>query len=365
MALPRIYDCACGYEKHVRGTTRGEIVCDLCGGDIDESMLRKAPEAAPAPSSDSGTSPPVSAVPSHVRSAFEDPGAPDTREPEPEVRPASPLEERTISPVADGARLGSKAVEPPLASFDELERVAAPPPAPGTACVRCNRPFKGDWDRVDAEDGLICYNCSNLATAGTPERLQVQEVAVQPYPARPEKRAVAVAQEGPTFIGLNTQSKFFQGALWTAAIATIGLSIYLATTGAGAPPPSSSDGGTATTDVVVPEGFGFLFRIWPIVQVYIAGFIALYLVLRTTEQLPHDNVVRDVLFLGLLIGGLTVVYGMLWFPADILISGYALHHYLRLRFTDIVITFIVYGLMKFLLSQLWTVASAAWFGAVN
>ncbi|MCH7959511.1 MAG: hypothetical protein IID08_05250, partial [Candidatus Hydrogenedentes bacterium] len=46
-------------------------------------------------------------------------------------------------------------------------------------------------------------------------------------------------------------------------------------------------------------------------------------------------------------------------------SGYALYHFLRLRFTDIVIAFIVYGLMKFLLSQLWIVAAAAWFGAVN
>ena len=348
MTTRRIYDCACGYEKHVQGTTRGEIVCDLCGAELDETMLRKVSETGPAPtSSASSTSdPPKSAVPSRVRAAFEEPEAP----------PTSPAESRASIPLA---------AKPPLSSFDELEPVATPPAAPGTACARCNRPFKGDWDRVEVAEGVICYNCSNLASAETPERLQAQEASARPFPVRPEARAVQVKKTGgPTFLGLDTQSRYFQAALWVAAIATIALSVYLMATDTGAPPPSSEDG-TAAIDVVVPEGFELLFRIWPIVQVYLAGFIAIYLVLRTTGQLPHDDLARDVVFLGLLVAGLTVIHGMLWFPAYILISGYALHHFLRLRFTDIVITFIVYGLMKFLLSQLWIVVAAAWLGAVN
>ena len=352
----RIYICGCGYEKHVQGTTRGEIVCDLCGAEIDESMLRKSSDDSPAPSSSpsAASEPPTSAVPSHVRAAFEEPETPPS--PVPETRPASPAESRASIPLA---------AEPPMSSFDELEPVATPPAAPGTVCARCNRPFKGDWDRVEGEEGIICYNCSNLAAVGTPERLQTQEATARPFPVRPEKRLIQAEKGGPTFLGVDTQSRYFQGALWIAAISTIALSIYLTATDTGAPPPSSSDAGTAAEEVVIPEGFEFLFGIWPIVQVYLAGFIALYLVLRTTGQLPHDKVFRDVVFLGLLVAGLTVIHGMLWFPADVLISGYALHHFLRLRFTDIVITFIVYGLMKFLFSLLWIVAAAAWFGAVN
>ena len=352
MTTRRIYDCACGYEKHVQGTTRGEIVCDLCGAEIDESMLREVQEAAPA--SSAASEPPTSAVPSHVRAAFEEPKAAPS--PAPKVRPASSAEDRTSTMPAD----------PPMSSFDELEPVATPPAAPGTVCTRCNRPFKGDWDRVEGAEGVICYNCSNMASVGTPERLQEQEASARPFPVRPEARAVRAEKTGgPTFLGLDTQNRYFQGALWLAAIATIVLSVYLVSTGTDAPPPSSSEAGTAATEVIVPEGFELVYRIWPLVQVYLAGFIALYLVLRTTGQLPHDNVFRDVVFLGLLVAGLTVIYGMLWFPADVLISGYALYHFLRLRFTDIVIAFIVYGLMKFLLSQLWIVAAAAWFGAVN
>lgn len=385
MTSARIYICACGYEKHVHRTTRGDIVCDNCGAEIDETMLRETSEGSPAPASSSSaaSAPPESGVPAHVRSAFEEP-------PSPENPPTPPLEDAasatfTVPPASPFEE--AEPVQPPFAAPRESSSTSlpsdsgifVPPPTrsaplpatrPGIACVRCNRPFKGDWDRVEGEEGVICYNCSNLASEGTPERLKEQEATATPFPVRPEKRAIQTEKPGPTLLGIDTQSRYFQGALWLAAIATIGLSIYLVKSGAGAPPPSSSDASTAASEVVVPEvvvpeGFEFIFLIWPVVEAYLAGFVALYLVLRITGQLPHGKVGRDVLFLGLLIAGATAVQTMFWFPISVLVSGFGMNYFLRLGLGDIVRTFIVYGLIKFLLSQLWIVAVATWFGVVN
>jgi len=34
-------------------------------------------------------------------------------------------------------------------------------------CPRCGRPFRGDWDRVQTDAGVLCHICANLAGAST------------------------------------------------------------------------------------------------------------------------------------------------------------------------------------------------------
>ena len=89
-------------------------------------------------------------------------------------------------------------------------------------CARCGRAFRGDWDRVETDQGIVCNICANLATADAPHRVEqkpVPERDTGPEPPEPEPEKPGLGKRWQDF----TETQQFRKALWIAS----GLILFL------------------------------------------------------------------------------------------------------------------------------------------
>ena len=202
--------CTCGYTTLVRDYDFGsEIECANCGAelDVDESSAVPVSPRDDSAQLEGGYDRGLSESPQVVQNPSEaglEEGAPSPFDEEmerSELRPdeygqppspapaRSPFEEDEPEE-EETLRSGPFTLEPAPeaedASFQELMEAERPKEGnrhviietdspldkkTGEMCGDCGRAIRGDWDRFETADGVICYVCSNQATHGMPERL--------------------------------------------------------------------------------------------------------------------------------------------------------------------------------------------------
>jgi hypothetical protein len=42
-------------------------------------------------------------------------------------------------------------------------------PRPPDTCPQCGNAYRGDWDRVETRQGMVCHHCSVLTTEAVPD----------------------------------------------------------------------------------------------------------------------------------------------------------------------------------------------------
>lgn len=154
--------CQCGCENRVPIERRGGIVsCAVCGNEVAV--------AADAPI-------------------------------DPDEQPSSPASGTAAPRARSGARSPFEDRDPGEADFSKRFRrheAALYDPSIDERCSRCGRELRGEWDRLQAASGVLCYICANQGAEGTPERLKraaaAQEDAHRSRPSTVQPETVGVA----------------------------------------------------------------------------------------------------------------------------------------------------------------------------
>ncbi len=401
--------CTCGYTTLVSGSDFGTSVeCFNCGAEleVDESSAtpESANEDAAALEADYDHGLPES--PLVVHSTFEagpTEGRPPSpfeeetehsevlperpEEPSPEPRARSPFEEEETEeeePATRGPFTLEPAPESADASFAKLIEAERPKVGSrhviietessldqktGEKCANCGRELRGDWDRFETPDEVICYRCSNQATHGMPQRILTEkgqrELTGDDYLIAEKEKPVEQPQ-APWYT--NPKSEVFRRTLWALAIGTLLFGVYIYLSDESQPPPGQMQTvGEVVEDIAqMPLWARGVLQAWGILSVFLSGLIASYLVLKQFEWLPHDAFLRDMLYIGTIVFALTIMHFVLTamggfvgqipmfgaimsilLPlARVLIAALALNMFLDMRIKHLLLTFLVYFLLR-------------------
>ncbi len=307
--------CTCGFTTFASRNDFGtSVACSNCGAELEVDESLAAPEAAPAP--EAGHDQTLPETPeertpqARARSPFEDDDAeeqeptrgPFTLEPAPESADtsfANLIEE-------ERPKVGSQHVI--------IETESSLDKRTGEKCTKCGREIRGDWDRLETDDGVICYICSNQATHGMPQRLQTpkgqRELTGDDYLIE-SKEAPPESEPEPWY--LDPQSEGFRSTVWSLAVGTLLFGVYIYLFDKSQPPPGQIPTmGEVFEDITqMPLWARGVLQAWGILSVFLAGLAAAYLVLKWFEYLPHDAFFRDMLYIGTIVLALTCMHVLL------------------------------------------------------
>ena len=399
--------CTCGYTNLVDGSAFGtSIKCFNCGAKLKLDEPSAAPAGptgdAAAPETDSDQAPPESPPVVHSPpgpgpaegrspSPFEEESErskvvqeqPEEPPPQPRVRSPFEAEETEEEQPTRGPFTLESAPESEDASFAKLIEAERPKVGSqhviietessldnktGEKCPQCGREIRGDWDRFKTADGIICYICSNQATHGMPQRMQTEkgqrDLTGEDYLI--EKKPPPEPEPAPWY--LDTQSEGFRRTLWGLAIGTLLFGVYIYLFDESQPPPGQVQTmGEVVADIAqMPLWARGVLQAWSILTVFLSGLIAAYLVLKQFEYLPHDAFLRDMLYIGSIVFALTFMHFLLvamggfvgqlpmfgaimsiLLPlARVLIAALALNMFLNMRIKHLLLTFLLYFLLR-------------------
>jgi hypothetical protein len=256
---------------------------------------------------------------------------------------------------------------------DENELFEYQPANRGPHCARCGKPFRGDWDMRQTDEGVLCNICANRAHEhtggeGSPlptaaQRAEI-EATIQENQEATVARQVAVEQAKreedarrieKSFLGI-PEDRMRRAALLGAGVVLL-LCFYYAFLAepSAAPPPETEAAATAPQDQQLPAAVGYV--VWGIglAASLVAEFIALYMVLRWAKKLPNDVFRYDLVAVGLaaiiiwLVRLVPFKYipllGIVMIGVREVIVLYALHEVYRLDFAELVTYLIIHILI--------------------
>jgi len=194
------------------------------------------------------------------------------------------------------------------ADTDESGREPEP-----TCCVRCGKPFKGDWDRYPTDEGTYCHICANLAGS---------TVAVQRTPAAgPDQHSDGLDQfaeqvlrkaeleraiEGPSYLSAGRRTlvrirlMFVAGLVLIAVLVAVRLAGHVRKESAGTDLPEIVSTEPDRDQISIDPwriGLGILIALAPIAAM---RGVALYLTLDAIDKLPNETVGKNVVAVGLI-----------------------------------------------------------------
>lgn len=338
--------CECGYDIFVSPHLRGKTIeCPMCGNEVDTN-------APPPPVEEDAdvTEPEEIVAPKEVLH-FDDTsrdewgagsGSPfeDNEGPDPVYAPQSPRSESDEPEVVEPTYSADAFVDED--DEDLEEDVNAPDPSlirtyqgaehtnayqdvdESEKCPNCGNPFRGDWDKQQVGDQVICYICSNQATEKVPDRI-LNKVTVNEKSDAEKSWAFspnATIPEGPIeekYWLFDPESDGFRKMVWTMALGLPIITLIVLNTEDFSPPRTSTNVDAlqrqeAQGDVSepgLPQWATVTY--WLIVGImgYVGQFSSFYAVLYVTDRLPHGEFKRDALVIGytlLLLTGMSVVY---------------------------------------------------------
>jgi len=314
-------ECACGYENLVSPEKRGQTVeCAVCGADleVDETAVgvqTTAPDApdrrgeAESDAADSSDRP--------YTSPFED-GTDDAEEDTP--RAGGPFTLQAAEPSSNGESSFSSLMESArphdFKSGHVVVRTESPSDrATGELCMECGRAIRGEWDRFQRPEGVLCYICSNQGIEGVPLRMQMES---EREPRDLSERDMLIdpdepgrdAPETPWYF--DPESETFKRVVAGLAFATIFLAVFVSLFDWGAPDPevveqARSETAEALEGRTYPFIVTLLLRAWQVVGGALGLAVAFYLTRWRNGTLPYDDVVRNALYMGVVSVLLTCV----------------------------------------------------------
>ena len=321
--------CACGYTTLVYGSAVGTSVeCGNCGAEleVDElSATSDGPVGDPAPLQDDV-----------VQDQPESPLKDEAEHPVSSPPARSPFEEEDEE-AEEGPSSGPFTLEPSPEAGDEsfAKRMEAERPKEGNRhvildtessldrktgekCGDCGREIRGDWDRFETPEGVICYVCSNQATHGMPQRTQskkgARELAGDDYLLE-AKTAPPAPEAAPWYF--DPQSDTFKRVLLALAFSTIGIALFVSFFGVGTPSEEQLSAARETREtapeIVLPLWANVVIWAWRGFAADLGIFITLFLVLDRANYLPRDSFKDNLIYIGMVvlsIAALQVVTGL-------------------------------------------------------
>ena len=309
--------CSCGQQKRVSGSAFGmRDTCANCGATLEINEQTAAPMAQPSASSpfeEPSTSGQAASSPFEEASPTEQATPTLFAEPPPPAQPSPPpladasgdanmvshIFERPLQTPGESSAHPPVDTQPPAGadSGSRASAPAAPEPSarPATACARCGKKFRGDWDRLKTAEGAICYICSNQGAAGTPERLKPEHVeTVAPVIPPGQEAPDLEPPPAPTFLGIDTETPQFKRVILIAGLAVMGLTFVLVMFG-GLEVPMDGTRMEEAQEVEVHPALSLVLTIWGYVLVFLAGLFAVYFFQRGTDKLDHNVLWMDFL----------------------------------------------------------------------
>lgn len=255
--------CGCGHRMRVPESAFGtSVACPSCGGGLYVSLSSVVKSGTLAP------------------------------------EPAPPRAERLESAAAVQA---ARAVESVLA-----ER-----------CARCNREFRGDWDRHTTPEGIVCNICARRAEpvifSAEPPHAPAQP-AVKPSGDRrmmmPEYTQISrYIVDEPARKPARDRTKMKRDAiiLGAAFLLTMGIIAFF-------PVETFLSRTDWEPRGELSRGWGIVVMIVRIIAMFAGSYIAFYIVLNKANKLPNETFIGNLLVLGPPVVGLAVM-AMLPVPA--------------------------------------------------
>lgn len=284
---------------------------------------------------------------------------------------------------------------------DNTRPITDDTPLPGTvgdrdenACGRCGKTFRGDWDRVETVEGLVCHHCSVRVSEGEQAKQPEPSIASLPTSSaaptvrpidwieRPDPSPVS-KPEKRSFGGINTESQGFRLAVGIVAFGTVALTIALVATGGlnyEATGPTES-----TPELDLPDWAPLALYIWDYVCIFLAGWVAVYIVLRGTKSLPHNRFSADIIVVTVALMATTAmhialyeasgiiavlpiaggIYGALLGFTRIVLAYFILDWFFRYPLKDFIITAMIYKLAFIVLGVLTMLIAGGLFNALT
>lgn len=259
--------------------------------------------------------------------------------------------------------------EPPDPHF-EWRAVDSPAAAAGdgtSSCVRCGRPFRGDWDKYFSPVGRICHICANLAK----DNAAAEAGAAPPEPvvnAREELAAAAALRPAPPPLSDPELpfSERYAGELRIAASVgaalVIGAALYYAlfdTSPPAGPPPDPDTYAERAENLSKPLPLALAIALgW--VFGLAKSAVPLYIVLALANKLPHDHFIPNAVYIGVL-GSILGLFGMvpmcIGSLTEMVLTVYILWDWFDVDWKDIVIWFVLRIPVSLVLAGLHTLSA--------
>ena len=186
---------------------------------------------------------------------------------------------------------------------------AEAPPVLEERCARCNRSFRGDWDRCPTDDGVVCHICAKQAPPGTRS-----DAAPEPVPTKPAGPAVRrmmmpeYTQVTPYIIDEPKRTrkrdprKIKRDAiiLGVAFLVTMAIIAFL-------PVEELASRGEWKPSGEVSRVWGVVVFAIRLLAMFAGAYIAYYIVLDKANKLPNETFVGNLLAIGPPVAGLSVM----------------------------------------------------------
>jgi len=194
-------------------------------------------------------------------------------------------------------------------------------------CPRCGNVYRGDWDKRETVAGDMCFICSNQASDGVPLRLQTEEKkrnaedGVLTPMAELKKRRAEIEEEKPGWI--DTDSPRFKMVIAMVGVFMILFTIYMVATDdfqtySERMAERQNGGSVEVTQEEVqsddlPAWITAIIIGGRIFGAFLSSFLAIYLVLYTTNRLPNDDVIKDTIVILFPMVLISMMYSVIWF----------------------------------------------------
>ena len=267
MTFVRWVECPCGCRTRVEIDQYGDRWdCPVCGLEQvlnEETTAPVSPESSPQ-SNPSARPAPQPAVPSTAVAEgagdvalFEDDGE--------DIEPAAPVHAPIHAAVASEA-----------------------------ACSRCGRPFRGDWDRIEADGEAYCNICANLATRpiaaprNSPGDVPEDEVTREIDRMNEERWGQIAPPDRPELTEADRRLRRRQIKIYAAFSALILLAILLW-------PSDDGQFGKAVDPTELPLAVNWVIAVTVLLAGASATVAALYITLDVGNALPNENFAANLL----------------------------------------------------------------------
>lgn len=330
-------ECICGYIIHFsekdRGTTQE---CQFCSADVllDPDTPINPPESPDTPLNLQTSTPPKKTY----SSPFED-------EDEPEVHSSLPIAtHQTPYKKPDEPTVANDSYAAVVSAFDDPdapdEEGISDKPDPDLLrsyedpehsnryqkldetqkCPRCGNPFRGNWDKQTINGEDICYICSNQATEGQPERKAITKFTATDHLEEGPKQYASLNRDAETVKGhaggvekfwlFNPESNEFRTMLYVLAFGTILITLFFVfTTDMDMSDQASQPVAQSTQDAPtapLPFWARSIIAVWEIFCAIFSLLGTIYILLRLSDRMPHDEWRRDLTLITIAVSPLII-----------------------------------------------------------
>ena len=180
----------------------------------------------------------------------------------------------------------------PLHLYEARTRTAANP----NLCLKCEKPFRGDWDKVSTPEGIVCHHCSIRAVEGVP----VRPSAAPPQPIEIPKPVVEIEVKKRLipFPEIDTESPLFKRIILIAGLSVVLMTAMLLKFGDYDISRAARIEVADETAIELPTYARAVVLVWYALMGLLTPFFGIYFMLLNSNRLPHEAFARNSVHIG-------------------------------------------------------------------